>query len=234
MTYEKSLKPPAGQAVFETADGLKYWLADYTPTVGRQLSVITEDPEIAIHSYGGGGREQYGSYLFEYYGFHIGFVEHEIIEGYPAPRKRRPEDMDYGMAHNVVVRRITAVGTPVYDASALYKKDANGQLLRKPDGRFEYDMNAPKALRYVTGLNWVDYEQGKRNKFQSRKQQEAMRAIWLDLYAGLIGELSWIDADGVRMTMPNGKPAPRLEPRFNDDVIAQFASGELIGDNSLR
>lgn len=156
--YSKTQSPPTGVAALQTSDGLKYWFVNYQPIIGLQTSVLTEDPSVAMHAYGGGGREDYGSYLFEYKGTRIGFVMHELVEGYPMPMKRRDEDIEEARQRHVSIQRITAICTPVYDVSKRYLKDANGNLIPSEQGGYVRDYSSSFRSPWVTGLDWADYE----------------------------------------------------------------------------
>lgn len=225
--YSKTQSPPTGVAVLQTSDGLKYWFVDYQPNIGLQTSVLTEDPSVAMHSYGGGGREDYGSYLFEYKGTRIGFVMHELVEGYPMPPKRRDEDIEEARQRHVSVLRITAIGTPVFDVSKLYLKDSNGNLIPHESGGYMRDRSSKPRSTLVTGLSWADYEEGKCGRFPSQARQDEMCAIWPDLFTGLKGRLRRL-SPGAPKTRPDGKPYPELEMRFDDAVIKKLRSGIMI------
>ncbi|TNB47181.1 hypothetical protein FF124_13475 [Martelella lutilitoris] len=165
ISYEKRLFPPEGEPWLETRDGLKYWLVKREPTIGLQISVLTEDPSISMHRYGGGGREDCGSFLFCYKGFQIGFIDHELGEAcWPLPPKSLPEDVEEGRRTGTVILRITAVGTPVFDCSAHYARDRDGKLIK--DARGRYVRKGPyyraatdysRAPTDLTGFNWQDF-----------------------------------------------------------------------------
>lgn len=225
--YSRTQSPPTDVAVLQTSDGLKYWFVDYQPTIGLQSSVLTEDSSVSMHAYGGGGRENYGSYLFEYKGTRIGFVRHEFADGHPMPPKRRDEDIEEARQRHVSILRITAIGTPVSDPSRRYLKDENGNLIKSEQGGYVSDGSSSFRSTSVTGLDWAAYTKGKRDGFPSQARQDEMCAIWGDLFTGLMGRLSRL-APGAPKTRPDGKPYPELEMRFDDAVIKELRSGNLI------
>ena len=234
ISYEKRLSPPEGEPWLETRDGLKYWLVKREPTIGLKTSVLTEDPGISMHSYGGGGREDYGSFLFCYKGFQIGFIDHELGEAcWPLPPERHPEDVEEGLRTGTVIIRITAVGTPVFDPSAFYVRDEDGRPIKDGEGHYIRDPAYKRGSEYVTGLSWEDYRAGKRDRFRSRRQQEEMLSIWPDLFTGMRGQLA-ILRPGARKMLPNGRPVPKRVMRFSDEVIRQFETGELIDGMSEK
>ncbi|QQM33135.1 hypothetical protein JET14_22045 (plasmid) [Martelella lutilitoris] len=228
ISYEKRLSPPEGEPWLETRGGLKYWLVDRQPTIGLQISVLTEDPSISMHRYGGGGREDYGSFLFRYKGFQIGFMHHELGEEcWPLPPKSLPEDSEEGRRTGTYIIRITAVGTPVFDPSAFYVRDENRRPIKDGEGHYIRDRAYKRGSEYVTGLSWEDYRAGKRDRFRSRQQQEEMLSIWPDLFTGMWGRLKDLKP-GARKTLPSGRKMPIAAMRFSDEVIRQFETGELI------
>jgi hypothetical protein len=230
--YTKTLSPPEGETWLETVDGLKYWLYHPGPTLGIQLSVRTEDPSIFMHAYGGGGRDSYPAYLFCYKGTRIGFADYEIVDGLPIPTPPKSAgDRDEGRRKGTSIRRIFTVGIPVYDPSWNYFRDENGALRRDENDNFVWNRKADSKAQFVTGLSWADYKAGKRDKFPSRQIQDEMLVIWADLFAGLVGRLRWEKNLDAR-TFADGSPRPIPEMRFDERVLEQFESGELIVGNA--
>ena len=229
--YTKTLSPPEGEAWLETVDGLKYWLCDPGPTIGIQGSVLTEDPSVFMHVYAGGGRDSYSTYLFCYEGTRIGFTDYEIVGGWPMqPPPKSASDLEEGRRNGRYILRIRTVGMPVDDPSFNRFRDDDGKLRKDEDGHYIWNRNADPKTMYVTGLTMADYMAGKRDKFPSRQIQDEMLLIWADLYEGLKGRLVWEKYLDAR-TFADGSPKPLPEMRFDERVLKQFASGELIDGN---
>ena len=226
--YTKTLSPPEGEPWLETVDGLKYWLYDPGPTIGIQGSVLTEDPSAFMHIYGGGGRDHRPNHLFCYKGTRIGFVDYEIMDGWTMPLPPISEsDREEVRREGRYVLWIRTVGMPVYDPSWNYFRDENGALRKDEGGHYIWNRHADPKTMYVTGLSMADYMAGKRDKFPSRQVQDEMLLIWADLYEGLWGRLNWEKSLAIR-TFADGSPTPLPEMRFDERVLKQFASGELI------
>ena len=226
--YTKTLSPPEGEPWLETVDGLKYWLYHPGPTLGIQRSVLTEDPSVFMHTYAGAGRDSRPDHLFCYKGTRIGFVDYEIMDGWTMPLPPISEsDREEVRRKGRYVLWIRTVGMPVYDPSWNYFRDAEGQLRKDEDGHYIWNRNADPKTMYVTGLSMADYMAGKRDKFPSRQIQDEMLLIWANLYEGLKGRLVWEKYLDAR-TFADGSPTPLPEMRFDERVLNQFASGELI------
>lgn len=227
--YNKSLNPPAGEPFLETPDGLKYWRVSYRRSPGLLGSVLTEDPSIAMHSYapaGPGG--PYSSYLFSYKGTNIGFITHPFDGAIPLIGEM-PEPIS--VENRISCKLIRAVGAPVYDDSYLYKKDKKGELIKDGNGEFVkknwLGNDKPNTDEmWVTGLNWAEFGEGKRDKFPSRQIQDEMVMLWPALFNGFneLREMS----PGYNELLPDGSRAWRARMRFDEGVLKQFESGELI------
>ena len=226
--YTKTLSPPEGEAWLETVDGLKYWLYHPGPTIGIQGSVLTEDPSVFMHVYGGGGRDSYSTYLFCYKGTRIGFTDYEIVGGWPMqPPPTSASDLEEVRRNGRYILWIRTVGMPVEDPSFNRFRDDDGKLRKDEGGHYIWNRHADPKTMYVTGLSMADYMAGKRDKFPSRQVQDEMLLIWADLYEGLMGRLRWEKSVAYR-TFADGSPKPLPEMRFDERVLKQFASGELI------
>ncbi|MGR3762483.1 hypothetical protein ACUXV3_20475 (plasmid) [Roseobacteraceae bacterium NS-SX3] len=213
--YNKTLAPPPGEPFLETPDGLKYWLVKHGPGLGLQRSVITEDASISMHAYSG-NREDGGAYLFCFKGFQIGFFCQRVIPNY-GPMPDLPPERD--LENNAVTIIVTGVGVPVFDEGKLLLRDENGNAARDERGIPKRNRNVNPESAYVTGLSWNVYNRGVRDKFQSRRQQEEMLALWPDFFTGLTGKLSRLK--------PSGRPDVEIKMRFSEDVQKALDAGEL-------
>jgi hypothetical protein len=226
--YNKTLSPPEGEPWLETVDGLKYWHYDPGPTIGVQNSVVTEDSSIFMNVYGGGGRDSYSSHLFCFKGTRIGFANYEVVDGRPIPPPPpSAADDEERRLNGKLIWRLMTVGLPVCDPSWLYFRDEYGKLRKNGNDNYIYNRNADLRTEFVTGLSWADYQAGKRDRFPSRRIQEEMLLIWANLLEGMKGRLRWEKSLPYR-TFADGSPTPLPEMRFDERVLKQFASGELI------
>ena len=116
---------------------------------------------------------------------------------------------------------------PVEDPSFNRFRDDDGKLRKDGGGHYIWNRHADPKTLYVTGLTMAAYVAGKRDKFPSRRVQDEMLLIWADLYEGLKGRLRWEKSVAYR-TFADGSPTPLPEMRFDERVLNQFASGELI------
>ena len=233
--YSKSLHPLDGEAFLETPDGLKYWLVSNKRSPGLMSSVLTEDPSIAMHHYapaGPGG--PYDSYLFSYKGTNIGFIDHPFDGEIPLTAKMAGKKTPpISFEDRISSMLIFAVGAPVYDRSYGYKKDANGEFIKDRNGRFVrmnsfWDGKPDYSKMWVTGLNWLQFGQGQRDKFPSLQIQDEMVALWPALCDGF-SKLREMEPNYTGI-LPDGSPAWRARMRFDESVLKQFESGELINN----
>ncbi len=214
--YNKTQSPPEGEPYLETADGLKFWLGSRKFKPGLKRIVETEDASITMEAYGGGHREEYGSYLFRFKDFQIGFVCHEFMNGYPAPPKPVVKDLE----KQTFTKTITGIGTPVNNPEAGAVLDENGDI-KKRRGLPVLNRSGSPNSHYITGLTWHDFAHGKSDKFRSRLQQEEMLAIWQDLFEGMLGKLT-------QLRRPQEKRGLSAVAQFSDVVREQLKSGSLI------
>ena len=208
--YSKSLAPPDGEPFLETSCGLKYWLVyDLGPKRGLLSSVLTEDPEVSMHVYGG-GRERGDTYLMCYKGFQFGFFCMDSNYGEYPWWDVEPE---FDKAANTVTLTITGIGTPVWDEAATMVPDGAGN--------FKVDIMARRrGESYVTGLSFNDYNAGKRTKFQSRQQQDDILRILPDMFVGLEGNL--------KKMRVGSRPGPKRLVRFSTKLSQEIRRGNLI------
>lgn len=210
------LQPPEGVPTLRVGD-LEYWLVEYPPTPGRQLSVQSSDPTISVHSYGG-GREEGLSHLFCYKGFRIGFLLDRPDDAIlPMPQYRPEQDPQRG----TVTRTISHLGAPVMDATRLWLRDPLGLPLLDDRKQPRLDPEKTHAgMQFVTGLSWRDYNAGKRDKFETIEQQEATLSLLPDLLAGLLGGLKQLSPD-----VPK-----RLAPvvQFSAPLMKRLKCGDFI------
>lgn len=217
--FNKTQSPPEGEPFLETSNGLKFWSGSRKFKPGLSGIVETEDSSISMECYQSGGREDYGSFLFRWKRFRIGFVCHEFLNGYPAPPLPNENDFENG----VFIKYITAVGTPVYNAQARAIVGENGEIIRKygKTGVPEIDWSLPESANYLTGISWTDYANGQFEKFESRAQQNDMLTIWVELFEGMQGKLA-------QLRRASDKKGLSPEVRFTDAVLEQFERGDLI------
>lgn len=201
---------PPENVPFLQVGSLKYWRVKHTPNPGRQFSVFTSDPSIAMHVYGG-GREEAPTYMYCYRDFKIGFLVNRLDD------ERLTEmtpDMYQEAENGIYWQTVTQIGTPVVDNAAASPIDSNGRR------RLDLKLVGTKA-HYPLGFGWRDYFiNGVRTKFESRAQQDEMTALWPFLLLGL--------AEG---TDQNAVVRPgRLRPkfRFSDRMLRCLETGELI------
>ena len=214
------LEPPDGVPTLQSGD-LEYWLVEYPPSPGRQLSVQTSDPSISLHSYGG-GREEGLSHLFCYKGFRIGLLLDRPDDAVlPMPQRRAEQDLERG----VFISTISQIGAPVMDVTRLWLRDPMGLPVLDARGQPRLDPEKTRSgAQFVTGLSWRDYNAGKRDRFQSKEQQEAMLALLPDLLVGLLGGLKQLAPDAPK----------RLSPavRFSAPLMKRLKRGEFINGHT--
>jgi len=205
VTYNKTRSVPEGTAFLTTSTGLKYWHIRHPPSAGLQVSVETEDPEISMHAYGSGSRDGTTSYMFCYKdGFRIGFSCARFIDGLPWG------DLASEKREGKSITKITAIGTRVADYGT-------------PGETERYAI--------LCGPTWNEFYNGKRTLFPSFEIQNEMRMIWLDLFCGLIGKLYRLSL-GAPKTTPDGTPFLEITAVFDEAIIQQFASGDLVDTKS--
>ncbi|WP_224826090.1 hypothetical protein [Cognatishimia sp. MH4019] len=214
--YSKVNSPPKSEPFLTTRTGLKYWLVKHKTKVGNVQSVLTEDAKISMHQYGGGGRDDAGSYLFNYHGTSIGFVCHEIIEGRPVPKKPVEKDLEKG----IFIQTVFGIGTPVHDYSVLLEKASDGTIILDDRGMPKRRKMAVYSESLIAGPTWSDYTDGARGKFRSQQHQDEMLEIWPELFNGLNGAL-W----RLQQETPKG-----LQPqmRFSERVLNELSNGDLL------
>ena len=202
---------PPENVPFLQVGSLKYWRVEHPPTPGRQFSVLTSDPSIAMHVYGG-GREEPLTYMYCYRGFKIGFVVDRLDDD---RLTGMTPDMYQEEENGIFWRTVTQIGTPVIDNAA-------GSPIG-PDGRRRLDVKPVRAkAHYPLGFGWRDYFiNGVRTKFESRAQQDEMTKLWPFLYLGLV---AGTDRDAV---VAPGRLRPKF--RFSDRILRCLETGELIG-----
>lgn len=211
--YVKTLTPPEGLPFLETADGLKYWRVDHGPKLGCQQSVLTEDASISMHEFGG-GRERGPTFLFNFKGFKTGFFCQDSNQGH-YPWWDLPFEADKDA--NTVTFVVSGIGTPVWDEEATMIPDGKGGVKADIAAR-------ARGEGYVTGLTFKDYNEGKRTKFESREQQDAMLKIMPDLFTGLMGNLRHLE--------PGARQGPKRLMRLSDQLAREVEVGELINVGS--
>ena len=110
---------------------------------------------------------------------------------------------------------ITGIGTPVWDEAASLTQDSKGhdkvdiQARRRGEG-------------YVTGITFNDYNEGKRERFQSHVQQGEMLELLPHLFTGM--------AMNLRRLEPGWEHKPKAFVRYSDELEKAILSGELIDD----